>query len=431
MSQGSVYPYCWCKDPATSKPYRRGKDPAGRFWSDCPDWDRRGHKRWGFAIDLGKVFDEAKQRHVRQQLRREGFSTRTDAENALADEQPAIRIGTAPSLADRSLTVGESAERWLDSKASLRASSRENYRQLISSYIVPGIGHIPLVQLRADHIDALLAAIRSGKLRPRTNRRGPDGKVSARTVAHVFSCLRAILNAAVKRRLLPYSPHLGVEIEQPEDHEADVWGPEEVERFLAFAEEREPRMAIGFRLGLRFGMRRGEILALLLADVGNEVKVRRSAVAVGAQVVVGKPKSRAGERTIPLTADPDMPAALRRHRKRQAADQLAAGSEWEDTGLLVTDEHGRMFEPWRLTARFRELIAEAGMSPIVLHESRHTANSLWREAGVDARVRQAWMGHSTLQLTERTYNHVRPAAHQAAAQLAAEYWRSNSRSGTR
>ena len=27
-----------------------------------------------------------------------------------------------------------------------------------------------------------------------------------------------------------------------------------------------------------------------------------------------------------------------------------------------------MFEPWRLTARFRELIAEAGMSPIVLHE---------------------------------------------------------------
>ena len=99
MSQGSVYPYCWCKDPATSKPYRRGKDPAGRFWSDCPDWDRRGHKRWGFAIDLGKVFDEAKQRHVRQQLRREGFThPAPPPENALADEQPAIRIrhGTEP-----------------------------------------------------------------------------------------------------------------------------------------------------------------------------------------------------------------------------------------------------------------------------------------------------------------------------------------------
>jgi integrase len=250
-------------------------------------------------------------------------------------------------------------------------------------------------------------------------------------VGHVFACLRAILNAAVKRRLLPYSPHLGVEIEQPEDHEASVWGPEEVEAFLAYAEQHEPRMAIGFRLALRFGMRRGEILALQLAEVGDEIRVRQNAVAVGAQVVVGKPKSRAGERTIPLDADPDMPAALRRHRKRQAADQLAAGADWEDTGLLVTDERGGMFEPWRLTLRFRELIAQAAMPPIVLHEGRHTANSLWREAGIDARVRQSWMGHSTLELTERTYNHVRPAAHQAAAELAAAYWRTNSRSGTR
>ena len=90
-----------------------------------------------------------------------------------------------------------------------------------------------------------------------------------------------------------------------------------------------------------------------------------------------------------------------------------------------------MLAPWRLTARFRELIAEAELPRIVLHEGRHTANSLWREAGIDTRVRQAWLGHSTAQLTEKTYNHVRPAAHQAAAQLAAAYWRTNSRSGTR
>jgi hypothetical protein len=41
------------------------------------------------------------------------------------------------------------------------------------------------------------------------------------------------------------------------------------------------------------------------------------------------------------------------------------------------------------------------------------------------------MGHSTLELTERTYNHVRPAAHEAAAKLAAEYWRSNTRPASR
>jgi integrase len=83
-----------------------------------------------------------------------------------------------------------------------------------------------------------------------------------------------------------------------------------------------PGRAVAYRLALKFGMRRGEILALELADVGDDIHVRRNAVAVGSQVVVGKPKSRAGDRTIPLDADPDMPAALRRHRKRQAADRL-------------------------------------------------------------------------------------------------------------
>jgi integrase len=118
-----------------------------------------------------------------------------------------------------------------------------------------------------------------------------------------------------------------------------------------------------------------------------------------------------------VCAEDAPPAALRRHRKRQAADQLAAGREWEETGLLITDEHGQRFAPWRLTARFRELIAEAGLPRIKLHEGRHTANSPWREAGIDARVRQTWMDRSTLELTEETYNHVRPAAHQATAQF--------------
>jgi integrase len=171
----------------------------------------------------------------------------------------------------------------------------------------------------------MLAAIRTGKLRPAGSQLGPDDKPTARAVLHVFATLRAMLNAAVKRRMIPYSPCLGVELESPEQPEAEVWGPEQAQAFLAYAEEHEPRLAIAFRLALKFGLRRGEILALRLADVGDTIAVRRNAVAVGAEVIVGRPNSRAGERDIPVGADPDMETALRRHRKLQAADQLAAG----------------------------------------------------------------------------------------------------------
>jgi integrase len=230
--------------------------------------------------------------------------------------------------------------------------------------------------------------------------------------------------------MLPFNPCVGVELEAPAQRVASVWGPAEVDAFLAYAEQHEPRWAIGYRLALKFGMRRGEILAMPLAEVGADIRVRANAVQIGSEVVVGAPKSAAGTRSIPVDADPGMAEALRRHRKRQAADRLAAGPDWHESGLLVTDDHGRPAVPWRFTARFRELRTAAGLPAITLHEGRHTANSLWREAGIDGRVRQAWMGHSTLALTEGTYNHVRPAAHDQAAKLAAAYWESHSRTGT-
>lgn len=37
MSSGSVYPHCPYKNPQTRRPYKPG---------ECPDWNKRGHKRW-------------------------------------------------------------------------------------------------------------------------------------------------------------------------------------------------------------------------------------------------------------------------------------------------------------------------------------------------------------------------------------------------
>lgn len=147
---------------------------------------------------------------------------------------------------------------------------------------------------------------------------------------------------------------------------------------------------------------------------------RLPACAAGAEVVVGRPKSKAGEQVIPVDADPDMPSALRRHRKRQAADRLAAGG----VGGVRPACHGRARPDGRAVAAdapVQEVIGEAGVPPIVPDGGRHTVNSLWREAGIDSRHQASVGGDSTPELTERTYNHVKPTTHEATAKLAAEY----------
>ena len=79
-------------------------------------------------------------------------------------------------------------------------------------------------------------------------------------------------------------------------------------------------------------------------------------------------------------------------------------------------EHG---VPDRLTRIFKKLAAQAGLPPVRLHDLRHGAATLALAAGVDLRVVQDMLGHSSIVLTADTYTSVLPAvAHTAAEKVA-------------
>jgi integrase len=68
---------------------------------------------------------------------------------------------------------------------------------------------------------------------------------------------------------------------------------------------------------------------------------------------------------------------------------------------------------------FAKLIADAGLPPIRPHGLRHRAATLALAAGVDLKVIQEQLGHSTLAFTEDTYISVVPELHHAAAEAVA------------
>ena len=76
--------------------------------------------------------------------------------------------------------------------------------------------------------------------------------------------------------------------------------------------------------------------------------------------------------------------------------------------------------PDRLTRTFKKLTALAGLPPVRLHDLRHGAASLARSAGVELKMVQEMLGHSSIVLTADTYTSVLPdAAHAAAEKVAA------------
>jgi integrase len=97
----------------------------------------------------------------------------------------------------------------------------------------------------------------------------------------------------------------------------------------------------------------------------------------------------------------------------------AWGPVWGDSGKVFTRENGEPLHPAMVSDRFHTLVIAAGLPPVRLHDLRHGAASLMLAAGVDLKVVQETLGHSSITITSDTYTSVYPAVAAAATDAAA------------
>jgi integrase len=167
----------------------------------------------------------------------------------------------------------------------------------------------------------------------------------------------------------------------------------------------------------RLGYGKGELLALRWDEIDLDdgvLHVRQNVQRLPEMgLVFGPPKSNKSRRTIPLPAA--SARVLRTHRANHAAEALALGPAWVDSGLVFTSTVGTVIEPRNLNRFFDELITKAGVRRIRFHDLRHTCASLLLAQNVPARVVMEILGHSQLAMTTDLYSHVMPTALRAAA----------------
>jgi hypothetical protein len=87
--------------------------------------------------------------------------------------------------------------------------------------------------------------------------------------------------------------------------------------------------------------------------------------------------------------------------------------------LIFCQGDGAPCKPDAVTRLFKRLAALAGLPVIKLHEGRHSAASLARDAAVDPEIRRRTLGHADAAMTAH-YTHIEAEAHQAAAEAVAK-----------
>ena len=97
---------------------------------------------------------------------------------------------------------------------------------------------------------------------------------------------------------------------------------------------------------------------------------------------------------------------LRRQRIKQAEWKLAAGSVWENSGLVFTNEIGHHLARETVYSNFKRIAAAIGRSDARFHDLRHTYAVSSLRAGDDLKTLQDNLGHYTASFTLEVYGHV-------------------------
>jgi len=358
---------------------------------------KRGKNSYSVVISTGR--DPATGKYKYQWTSVKG--TKKDAERRLAEMLHQLENGTF--IKPGKVTVAEYLERWLREYARPSLSPRgfERYASIIRRYLIPEMGSIHLTRLKPEHIQKHYSAMQSKGL-------------SAGTVRYHHAVIHKALQTGLKWGLIGRNAADGVDAPRPKRDDMQTWDDFEVRRFLEAARS-SPYYAL-FHTALFTGMRRSELLALQWRDVSlHQIQVNRTLHHLkDGSYVFTQPKSAKSRRTIALS--PSSFLMLMEHKEKQAGVHAMLGVPLKQDDLVFSTYEGRPLRPNTITRAWVTMATRAGVTPIRLHDARHTHASLMLKQGVHPKIVQERLGHASIQMTLDTYSHVAPGLQQAAAE---------------
>lgn len=380
-------------------------------------------KPWSFVVDVGP------EGGPRQQMRRHGFRTQKEAQQAINGVLSALQDGTFVQPND--ITVGDFLREWKKGLPLTRKPSTvESYDRYIDNHVLsrPALERTKLQKLSPMQLDAVYTEM----LTNGNGRGGRGAGLKPRTVRYFHTIIHAALDDAQRLGLVVRNVADAVtrlpSADAGKPPEFEIWDHEELAAFLDHVMETDDDDEPFYTTAAGTGLRRAEMYGMRWADIidsdGDEpyIWVRKTLqVLKGGKVVYGDTKSKSGRRKVHV--DETVVAALRRQKKKQAAWKLALGGGWSATfdafdehgkpvvvpnDLVFTNPDGTHLSPVAIPVKFQRRARAAGLNVIRFHDLRHTHATHLLMAGADPKYVSERLGHSSVSFTLDRYGHVLP-----------------------
>ena len=306
-----------------------------------------------------------------------------------------------PTFAYRG-TLADWMEHWMEDEllGSVKESSWQTYRNLVTLHLLPRLGGYALTQLTPKVVHDFVDELESTGL-------------AESTVRGVYRLLSSAMRYALDEGVIRKNPCRKIHIQHREEGEQRVLSRSEQEKLRQTADGSRDLHAL---LSLYTGMRLGEICALKWTDIDWEkgtISVRRTVQRIAGKgpendgcktfLMIGTPKSRCSCRVLPV---PEFVLALLR-----AMQQRCGGTTY------VFGKASAAADPRTIQRHFSRLAKKLELSGAHFHTLRHTYATRLLELGVDVKTVSALLGHSSARTTLDFYAHSLTEQQRAAVAL--------------
>ena len=298
------------------------------------------------------------------------------------------------TLSEPDIMFADYMERWLKAQERfLKPSTMYGYTRILETHIKPYFNKnkVKLCDISAQDIQQYYNHLM-------------DRGLSPASIKRHHSNIRKALQEALMNNMVTCNMADRVKLPHMRKYQATIYNDAELKKLIDAAKGTPIECVIV--LTVYYGLRRGEVCGLKWTDVDlgrRIIHIRNTRTTAGKEIYQTSTKNESSTRDLPI--DDFVYDYLVKLKDKQEEDRKFLGNGYEDCGFLCRWEDGKAIKVSYVSHAFKDLLKKAGMPRIRFHDIRHSTATNLLAKGVDLKIIQELLGHSSINTTANFYLH--------------------------